>query len=339
MSDDYLPKKHYHSTYQTHPQLGHYLLQRNVNHHGHRPQSAVSNSFLGSNPISRQVYRAEFDDRNREISSAHNLRDHIQNIMINFNRKLLPRQKSQDVLNQNVIYKDDDHPFGITNQEKYEHNHEYANNNSHQRGEKRGQKQCNKGYMANMLGKCVKPHVRRDVYFFSQPAVPPIRYSKHELPEPKVNLNYVFLHTAGSVQRPQPLVAPAAKQRTLIFLLNKQSDLITQDILDVPSALDEPAVFFVNYKEGDNLQLPGGLDLETVLSEDSKSNTDHQFTVSQFHSNFFDSYNVQKRSENIPNLSIFVAKLIEGDVPTSGQDSNAIPEVDDVKETSVIKIS
>ena len=35
----------------------------------------------------------------------------------------------------------------------------------------------------------------------------------------------------------------------------------------MPSSVDEPEVFFVNYKDGENPTLPGGIDLQTALTQ------------------------------------------------------------------------
>jgi hypothetical protein len=52
-----------------------------------------------------------------------------------------------------------------------------------------------------------------------------------------------------------------------VYVLSKRPEAIGQQLIEVPGQLEEPEVFFVNYNEGENPVLPGGIDLQTALSQ------------------------------------------------------------------------
>ena len=87
------------------------------------------------------------------------------------------------------------------------------------------------------------------------------------IPNPKVHLNYVFVRTQNSVGGSNAVVVPPPKQKTLVYVLNKRPDALNQEVIEVPSAPVKPEVFFVNYDQGDDTQLPGGVSLQQALSQ------------------------------------------------------------------------
>ena len=54
----------------------------------------------------------------------------------------------------------------------------------------------------------------------------------------------------------------------MVYVLNKKTKNQELGIVESPSHLPlQPEVFFVNYEDGENPKLPGGIDLRTALEE------------------------------------------------------------------------
>ncbi|KAA0184883.1 Cuticle Protein Tweedle [Hyalella azteca] len=117
-------------------------------------------------------------------------------------------------------------------------------------------------------GKCVVPKVSKDVYLFKAPRhqTPIIKPPKY-IPRPKVHYNFVFVKTPDAVAGPKPVIVPPPKQKTLVYLLSQKPSAVDQDIIEVPHQPSPPEVFFVQYEDGDNTLLPGGIDLQTALGQ------------------------------------------------------------------------
>ena len=80
-------------------------------------------------------------------------------------------------------------------------------------------------------------------------------------------MNYVFVRTASALNGARPIVVPPPQQKTLVYLLNKRAEVQGQQVIEVPGTPTQPEVYFVNYNDGDNPSLPGGIDLNTALSQ------------------------------------------------------------------------
>merc|ERR1712105_577860 len=76
-----------------------------------------------------------------------------------------------------------------------------------------------------------------------------------------------FVRTQNSVGGSNAVVVPPPKQKTLFYVLNRRPDALNQEVIEVPSAPVKPEVFFVNYDQGDDTQLPGGVSLQQALSQ------------------------------------------------------------------------
>lgn len=126
---------------------------------------------------------------------------------------------------------------------------------------------CPTGQVDRGDGTCVKPTVTRNLFLFNAPASEVSYGPAPELPDPRVFYNFVFIRTADEAERPDPIVAPAAQQKTLVYLLSKKQGAKTQEVIQVESNPTQPDVYFVNYKDGQNVDLPGGIDLQTALSQ------------------------------------------------------------------------
>lgn len=127
---------------------------------------------------------------------------------------------------------------------------------------------CGEGEEQNIYGKCVEPEISQNLFLFRAPdyKVPWEKaYYEHK---PKINVNLVFIRSPSyKDEKRKPIVVPPPKQQTLVYLLSKKPDGYKQDIIEVPLDQARPEVFFVDYKEGDNPLLPGGIDLQTALSQ------------------------------------------------------------------------
>ena len=126
---------------------------------------------------------------------------------------------------------------------------------------------CQDGFVRKADGSCAEPIVTRNLYLYNAPA-PKVTYGPAPaLPDPKVHYNYVFVRTPAAAEGPQPIVVPPPQQKTLVYLLSQRPGAQAQQVIEVPTNPTQPEVYFVNYSEGDNPDLPGGIDLQTALSQ------------------------------------------------------------------------
>lgn len=111
----------------------------------------------------------------------------------------------------------------------------------------------------------------RNVFAFIAPQENvPVRPPVH-IPDPEVDMNIVFVKAPEPQEPAAPLVVPPAQQKTLIYVLNKNPTL-EQEVIEIPANDgEEPEVFFINYTPGENPILPGGIDLQTALSQAPQS--------------------------------------------------------------------
>ncbi|XP_042855738.1 ATP-dependent RNA helicase A-like [Penaeus japonicus] len=129
---------------------------------------------------------------------------------------------------------------------------------------------CGGGQVRHVDGSCVTPQVNSRVFLYD---VPPNQASSSQppnIPKPKLERNVVFVRLPDGAQGPEPIVVPPPRQQHVLFVLNKQSEQ-GQQVIEVPAPpAADPEVFFVNYAEGENPTLPGGVDLQTALSAASQ---------------------------------------------------------------------
>jgi len=127
---------------------------------------------------------------------------------------------------------------------------------------------CPSGQARKADGTCAEPMVTRNIYLYAAP--PPhkvkVNPAKH-MPTPKVHYNFVFVRTPEVNGGMGPVVAPLPKQKTLVYVLSKRPDAQQQQVIEMPMTPTKPEVIFVNYNDGDNQELPGGIDLQTALSQ------------------------------------------------------------------------
>ena len=100
---------------------------------------------------------------------------------------------------------------------------------------------------------------------------------QHERPRSRVrvvpstskNYNYVFVRAPEVRIKPRVVVSPP-QQKTKIYLLSEGSR-IEQEVVQLPFVEDKPEVYFINnYRSSDqNVDLPGGINLQTALAQES----------------------------------------------------------------------
>lgn len=126
---------------------------------------------------------------------------------------------------------------------------------------------CPSGQVDRGDGTCATPVVTRNLFLYNAPAQRVSYGPAPQIPDPTVFYNLVFIRTADPGEAPSPIVAPAPQQKTLVYVLSKTQAPVAQEVIQVESKPTQPDVYFVNYKEGDNVDLPGGVDLATALSQ------------------------------------------------------------------------
>ncbi|KAL7630991.1 UNVERIFIED_CONTAM: hypothetical protein RMT77_018719 [Armadillidium vulgare] len=131
---------------------------------------------------------------------------------------------------------------------------------------------CGPGQIHHLDGRCVSPQVTRSVYVYSAPKLPVARLPRPLIPKPRINYNVVFVRTPDFHGDLEPIVVPPPQQKTLVYVLTRNGQ-IGQKVIEIPAGPEQrPEVFYVNYNDGDNPVLHGGLTLQDGL----RSAVNHQ---------------------------------------------------------------
>ncbi|CAL4088822.1 unnamed protein product, partial [Meganyctiphanes norvegica] len=126
---------------------------------------------------------------------------------------------------------------------------------------------CADGEVLHVDGNCVKPMVSRNIFVYAAPAVPKQQGPAPEIPKPKIEYNIVFVRTPEKAEGAEPIIVPPPQQKTLVYVLSKKGDAVGPQVIEVPAGPGhQPEVYYVNYEDGENPTLPGGIDLQTALS-------------------------------------------------------------------------
>ncbi|XP_042879571.1 uncharacterized protein LOC122257994 [Penaeus japonicus] len=131
---------------------------------------------------------------------------------------------------------------------------------------------CKEGEIRHVDGTCVVPVITRKVFVFNVPQQESEgNASLPELPPPKVEHNILFVRLPEAGEGPEPIIVPPPRQNNIVYVLNKQNEQ-TQRVIEVPAPPpSEPEIYFVDYEEGENPTLPGGVDLLTALGSASET--------------------------------------------------------------------
>jgi len=126
---------------------------------------------------------------------------------------------------------------------------------------------CPDDQIRHVDGKCHTPVVTRNVFVYAAPENAVDLGPAPELPAPKVEYNIVFVRTPEFIEGADPIVVPPPQKKTLVYVLSKKQILGGQQVIEVPSGqVQNPEVFYVNYRDGENPELPGGINLQDALN-------------------------------------------------------------------------
>jgi len=198
---------------------------------------------------------------------------------------------------------------------------------------------CNGDEVRNVLGACVLPEISRNIFVYAAPKVIPSPTPRPILPKPEVHYDFVFVKTADQDKQNDPILVPPPQQKTLVYVLSKKQEQDGESIIQAPfTPAARPEVFYVNYGEGDNPQLPGGVDLETALSSGATQGQNLNFQNPNFGTNQNEGNNISGDIRNSQNQGNNIASDIRtsqnqgnnivGDIKTSqNQGSNIISDI------------
>ncbi|XP_050725666.1 uncharacterized protein LOC127003268 [Eriocheir sinensis] len=131
---------------------------------------------------------------------------------------------------------------------------------------------CKRGQVLQVDGTCHYPVVHRKVFVYAAPATPKPNVRPPKLPKPEVLHNVVFIRAPEPQEDPEPIVIPPPRSDNVVYVLNKQQKK-EQKVVKVPTPPQEaPQVYFINYKDGQDL-LRKGASLG-ILGESSSSEGD-----------------------------------------------------------------
>ncbi|XP_018027518.1 uncharacterized protein LOC108682789 [Hyalella azteca] len=177
---------------------------------------------------------------------------------------------------------------------------------------------CGPNEVVGAHGRCERAHITKNVYAFTAP-----KYRRQVLPakapEPKLDLNVVFVKTHPNDVHPKPLVVPAIEQKTVVYVLSKRPT-INQQLIQVPEqGPTEPEVFFVNYGSGENPILPGGIDLQTALSQTPSlgHSLSSDAIVLPQQGNFLSQYSQDYSSEDYSQRNSFSKSTVRRGIPST----------------------
>jgi len=126
---------------------------------------------------------------------------------------------------------------------------------------------CGGGLLADINGDCVEPEITRNVFLYAAPLRQRKARTQIVAPKPKLEYNIVFVRNPDHEKRVKPIVVPAPQRKTLVYVLSKKAEEEDVGLIEAPVHPQlEPEVFFINYEEGQNPDLPGGVDLRTALN-------------------------------------------------------------------------
>ncbi|KAK8386581.1 hypothetical protein O3P69_010897 [Scylla paramamosain] len=116
---------------------------------------------------------------------------------------------------------------------------------------------CTEGKVLQVDGSCVVPLVHRKVFVFAAPDRPKVIQPPPQLPKPEVQHNVVVIRSQEPEENPEPIVIPAPRVKNVLLVLNKLRDNEQKVVQVPPQPSSAPSVYFVNYKDEQDLQNQG----------------------------------------------------------------------------------
>ncbi|CAL4091309.1 unnamed protein product, partial [Meganyctiphanes norvegica] len=263
------------------------IIGNNVNPNGNTNEFIVNDvagvqHFSGGNNLNANS-NAEFNVNTQALSSTQNIADSENNHFISGhsensqnNGQLISHQNLHTHQNVNnnthsgaVENSELNNKFDVNRSIQYDDNQRNVTDNAIMAKQmNKGNNRCGRGLVQNAHGTCVQPEVTRNVFVYAAPKMPHEGTNTSlEVPRPKIEYNLVFVRTPKGNSKGEPIIVPPPQQKTLVYVLSKNNDNGTQEIIEVPTGpKHDPEVYYVNYDEGDNPILPGGIELKNALS-------------------------------------------------------------------------
>nr|XP_053627697.1 uncharacterized protein LOC128685221 [Cherax quadricarinatus] len=125
---------------------------------------------------------------------------------------------------------------------------------------------CKNGEVLNVDGTCAIPKVTQNLFVFTAPQQQQTFGPPPQIPPPTIEHNILFIRAPEQSLGPEPIIVPPPRQQNIVYVLNKKATE-AQRVIEVPAQpARSPEVFFINYNEGENPTLPGGIDFQTALT-------------------------------------------------------------------------
>ncbi|XP_042219319.1 uncharacterized protein LOC121864297 [Homarus americanus] len=170
---------------------------------------------------------------------------------------------------------------------------------------------CKDGEILHVDGRCVVPKITRHLFLFNAPEQSHVYGPPPVIPPPKINHNVLFIQ-AGQ-RGPEPIIVPPPRQRNTVYILSNKSDQ-GQRVIEFPAPPSKsPEVYFINYGEGDNPTLPGGIDFQTALNSAVQGDSQLIVGAEQFTEDDAESLEVGDGSVNINETNIGDGNVVNYD--------------------------
>ena len=132
-----------------------------------------------------------------------------------------------------------------------------------------GPPRCPGDLVLRFDGECIEPKISQKITVFKAPPTVRPKTRLPKIPDPEVDYNVVFVRTPEQSEPPEPIVIPPPEQRNVVYVLTKtKEDSYKRKVVKLPPGEPNPPdVYYVNYKDGETPELPGGIDIKSVISE------------------------------------------------------------------------
>lgn len=115
--------------------------------------------------------------------------------------------------------------------------------------------------------RCVVPRINRNIFVFGREDQPEQKsIDPASIPLPQLDYNIIFVRSKPARAR-RPVIVPPPQKKTVVYVLEDEEEG-AEGVIEAPVFPDaDPEVYYVKVRDGENPQLPGGLDLKTAYSQ------------------------------------------------------------------------
>jgi len=118
--------------------------------------------------------------------------------------------------------------------------------------------------------RCVVPKINRNIFVFGREDSGESKsIDDAPLPIPTVDYNIIFVRS--NQKQDKPFIAPPPQKKTIVYVLEDEEEPVIHNAPVHPE--QDPEVYYVKVKDGENPKLPGGIDLETAYQQALQQNT------------------------------------------------------------------